>query len=114
MLTGGCNTEAGIFASLNFWIQAKIPIRIILPTESSMPMMNMASHHSAPVDKCCDPVTKACLSSCSIACAMVADVACRPDAPGRLMKSVIVRGPAQPRLAAHEPGWLDPPPKPVV
>jgi len=64
--------------------------------------------------QCCDPVTKACLSSCSIACAMVADVACRTDAPDRPMKSVIVRGPAQPRLTAHEPGWLDPPPKLVA
>ncbi len=81
---------------------------------TSMPTMEMGSRHSAPVDKCCDPVTKACLSSCSIACAAVADIAVRINVSTRLTKTVISPGLTQLRLAAHEPGWLDPPPKPVV
>lgn len=110
-----------IFAILTLLSLAATPLASAAATAScamadsaSMPTMKMESRHSAPGDKCCDPVTKACLSSCSIACAMVADVACRTDAPDRPMKSVIVRGPAQPRLTAHEPGWLDPPPKLVA
>lgn len=81
---------------------------------ASMPTMKMGNSHSAPVDKCCDPVTKACLSSCSVACATVADVAGRIDVSTRLAKVVIAPGLTQLRLAAHEPGWLDPPPKLVA
>ena len=81
---------------------------------ASMPTMNMTSSHSAPVDKCCYPITKACLSSCSTACATASDIAGRIDALTRLAETVIAPSLKQLRLDAHEPSWLDPPPKPVV
>ena len=80
-----------------------------------MPMMKMENRHSVPVDKCCDPATKACPSSCSINCATVGDIAFGIEvSTRRLTKTVIAQGLTQLRRAAHEPGWLDPPPKPVI
>ena len=85
-----------------------------MSSDAAMAGMDMDTGHSVPVDKCCDPVTKACLSSCSVACAAVANVAGRIEISMRLVKTVIAPRRTQLRLAAHEPGWLDPPPKQVV
>lgn len=85
-----------------------------MATDAAMAGMDMGGGRSLPVDKCCDPVTKACLSSCSVACATVADIAGRVEISTRLTKTVIVPGLTQLPLAAHEPSWFDPPPKSVV
>lgn len=76
--------------------------------------MDMSGSYPAPAAKCCDPVTKACLPSCSIAFSTVIVVASPTDLRVCLARPIIPLGAVAHRLAAYEPGGLDPPPKSVV